>query len=151
MVSLALFQPDQAGNCGTLMRLSACMDSQIHIIHPCGFTFSKQALKRSAMDYFDHVSLYEHDDFEDFCNNTKEQRKILLTTKTDQKFTDFKFQKNDILILGQESSGAPDYVHQNVHGRVTIPMHPEMRSINIAISASMVLSEALRQTDNFPK
>lgn len=151
MVSLALFRPDQAGNCGTLMRLSACMDIDIHIIHPCGFTFSKQALKRSAMDYFDHVKLYEHDDFDDFCANTQEKRKILLTTKTDQKFTEFSFSKDDILILGQESSGAPDYVHHNASDRVTIPMHPQMRSINIALSASMVLSEALRQTQQFPK
>jgi len=103
------------------------------------------------MDYFDHVTLYEHDDFDDFCANTKEKRKILLTTKTDQKFTEFSFLKNDILILGQESSGAPDYVHHNASARITIPMHPQMRSINIAISASMVLSEALRQTQQFPK
>lgn len=151
MVSLALFRPDQAGNCGTLMRLSACMDIDFHIIHPCGFTFSKQALKRSAMDYFDHVTLFEHDDFDDFCQNTSLKRKILLTTKTDQSFTDFTFEKDDILILGQESAGAPDYVHDAASSRVTIPMHPQMRSINIAISASMVLGEALRQTGQFPK
>lgn len=149
MVSLALYQPDQAGNCGTIFRLSACLNVPVHLIHPCGFTFSSKEWKRSAMDYADYVKLIEHDDYEDFIKHTNGQRKILLTTKSSVPFHKFTFEKDDILLLGRESAGVPEEVHNNVDARVIIPMVPNLRSINIAMSASMVLSEALRQNDLF--
>lgn len=143
MVSLALFQPDQAGNCGTLIRLSACLDIPLHIIHPCGFFFSHEKLRRSGMDYIEHAHIIEHDDYDAFLNNTLKARKILLTTKTSLAYSTFSFQKNDILILGRESSGAPEYVHDSADARITIPMHGTMRSINMAIAGAMVIGFAL--------
>lgn len=149
MVSLALYQPDIAGNCGTLMRLGACMNTDIHIIHPCGFPFSKQELKRSAMDYFDHVICHEHDDYQHFMTHTAKKRKILLTTKATVSYCDFQFKNDDILLLGRESAGVPQNVHDDTDYHIIIPMHPPLRSMNIAIAAAIVLSEALRQTKGF--
>ncbi len=152
-MDIALFQPDQPGNTGTLLRLGACMSTSVHIIEPCGFPFSRRALKRYAMDYADLVDLHHHRDFEafkDFYRSSK-QRLILLTTKTKTCYTDFLFQSSDILMVGQESSGVPDYIHDLAHGSVTIPMHTDARSINVAVAHAMVLGEALRQTAQFPK
>lgn len=149
MVALALYQPDQAGNVGTLLRLGSCLGVDIHIIHPCGFAFSRQALRRSGMDYLDYVTFYEYDDYADFMQKTATSRKILLTTKAKHAFTDFMFLETDILLLGQESAGAPEYVHEQMDARLTIPMRGQGRSINMAVSASLVLSEALRQTNGF--
>ena len=149
MISLALFQPDQAGNVGTLLRTSACVNVPVHIIHPCGFSFSSKAFRRSAMDYPESACLYEHDNYHKFTEFNHDKRIVLLTTKASECYLDFKFQSNDILLLGQESAGVPDYIHENVFGRVKIPMMPTMRSMNIAIAAAFIIGEALRQTDGF--
>jgi tRNA (cytidine/uridine-2'-O-)-methyltransferase len=149
VVALGLFQPDQAGNVGTLLRMSACVNVPVHVIHPCGFSFSSKAFRRSAMDYPQSAILHEYDTYQEFTEFNNDKRIILLTTKASECYIDFEFQKNDILLLGQESAGVPDSIHNSVAGRVKIPMMPTMRSMNIAIAAAFIIGEALRQTDEF--
>jgi len=144
---IALFQPDIAQNAGTLMRLSACMGVGIDIIEPCGFLWNDNKLKRAGMDYIQKVNYKRHinwNSFKDF-NIDNNHRLILLTTKAENSYTKFNFKENDTLLLGQESCGAPQEVHNNVDGRVLIPMYSDFRSINIATAGAMVLGEALRQ------
>ena len=152
-MDIALFEPDIAQNTGTLLRLGACMDVAIHIIEPCGFPFSAKAMRRAAMDYAEHVELHHHIDWDHFkiwCDDNS-KRLILLTTKGASALPEFKFEDNDILLLGRESAGVPDYIHDLSKGRVYIPMAKGMRSLNVAMAGAMVLSEALRQTTSFPK
>ncbi len=152
-MDIALFQPDQAQNTGTLLRLGACMDVPVHVIEPCGFPFSARALKRSAMDYADIVDLHHHLDwnaFEDW-RKAESRRVILLTTKTNANYADFTFEPDDILLVGSESAGAPPEVHAAANARITVPMQTGARSINVAISMAMVLGEAIRQTNSWPK
>ncbi len=152
-MEIALFQPDQPQNTGTLLRLGACMDVPVHIIEPCGFPFSHRALKRSAMDYADAVKMIQHVDWQGFeeARRASGQRLILLTTKGETAYTDFEFTANDILMVGSESSGVPEIVHKTADACVVIPMDAKMRSINVAISMGMVLGEALRQTGTWPE
>jgi len=152
-MDIALYQPDQPQNTGTLLRLGACMDCPVHVIEPCGFPFSARALKRSAMDYADFVTLNHHIDWPAFEDWRKQRgrRLVLLTTKADCAYTDFTFAPDDILMVGSESSGVPGEVHAAADARVTIPMVAEARSINVAVSMAMVLGEALRQTNGWPK
>lgn len=152
---LALFQPDIPQNTGTLLRLGACLGIEIDIIEPCGFVFSEANLRRAGMDYLHLVTYKRHDSWNDFLeyrkNNTdKYGRIVLLTTKTNLSYVDFHFKKNDILLLGRESAGVPQVVHDIVDAKVTIPMTENARSINVAVSGTMVLGEALRQTKLFP-
>lgn len=149
MVSLALFQPDQAGNVGTLLRMGACVNVPVHIIHPCGFSFSSKAFRRSAMDYPESAILHEHDNYQGFTQFNHGKNIILLTTKASDSYLDYKFQSDDILLLGQESAGVPDFVHDGVHAKVKVPMVQGMRSMNIAIAAAFIIGEALRQTGGF--
>lgn len=153
---LALFQPDIPQNTGTLLRLGACLDLPIDIIEPCGFIFNEKAMKRAGMDYLNLASYRRHNSWQDFLeyrqNNPKEYgRLVLMTTKASIPYTDFKFEPNDIILMGRESAGVPESVHQMVDARLIIPMNQNARSINVAVSAVMVIGEALRQTDNFPK
>ncbi len=148
---LALFQPDQPPNTGTLLRFGACTGMPVHVIEPCGFPFSAKAVKRYAMDYADHVTLHHHvdwDAFESWRGNSG-GRLVLLTTKSAKSYVDFDFHKDDVLMVGSESSGAPEFVHEAASARITIPMHREVRSLNVAVAAAMVAGEALRQTDGF--
>lgn len=151
-MDIALFQPDQPQNTGTLLRLGACMNTPVHVIEPCGFPFSHRALKRSAMDYADLVTLHHHLDWDGFVEWVKDhdRRLVLLTTKADAAYAEFTFEDRDILLVGSESTGAPDFVHDTADARVTIPMNQKARSINVAVSMGMVLGEALRQTDSWP-
>ena len=153
---LALYQPDIPQNTGTLLRLGACLDLAIDIIEPCGFLFNEKAMRRAGMDYLEFSNYRRHNSWNDFLiyreQNTKEYgRIILLTTKGSQSFVDFKFKDNDIILMGRESAGVPENVHQKADARLLIPMNPNARSINMAVSAAMAVTEALRQTDGFPK
>lgn len=145
-MDVTLFEPDIPQNTGSIIRLCACMGVTLHIIEPCGFVLDNKQLKRVAMDYGNNVLLERHVSWERFLENNSDKRIILLTTKAKTSYTDFAFSDNDILLLGRESSGVPDYVVGASHAQIKIPMHGDARSLNVALAASMVLGEALRQT-----
>lgn len=146
MIQIALYQPDIPQNVGAMMRLSACMDVALHIIEPCGFPFDEKKIRKSGMDYLDHVKYTRHSSWENFMQSCKDHRLVLMTTKASTPYLDFKFSDKDILIAGSESTGAPDFVHAAVTGRIAIPMKAGLRSLNIVNATSMILGEALRQT-----
>lgn len=152
MPHLALYQPDIPQNTGTLLRLAACLCVDLHLIEPAGFPLSDASLKRAGMDYLERARLVRHIDFDSFdaWRREKNRRLVLLTTKSTTTYTCFEFQPGDILLLGRESSGVPASVHEIADTRLTIPMASGMRSINVAVSAGIVLGEALRQTGSFP-
>lgn len=153
---LALYQPDIPQNTGTLLRLGACLNLPVDIIEPCGFLFNEKSMRRAGMDYLDFAEYRRHDSWQDFLeyrsNHADEYgRLILLTTHGAQSFVDFKFLPNDIILMGRESAGVPENVHQIADARLLIPMNPNARSINMAVSAAMAITEGLRQTNGFPK
>jgi len=145
---LALYQPDIPGNTGTILRLAACLGFAVDIIEPAGFDISDRNLKRAGMDYLAAAALTRHVNWERFeeWRAATGRRLILATTKASQRYTDFAFRSDDILIFGRESAGVPDHVHERADGRVLIPMVEGPRSINLAVSAAMVTGEAMRQT-----
>lgn len=148
---VALYEPDIPQNTGTIMRLCACMGVALDIIEPCGFMLSDKNLKRAGMDYTEKLDMTKHASWEAFRKFHDGKRIVLLTTKTDKRFADFTFDKDDILLAGRESAGVPDSVHDICSARVTVPMASGLRSLNVAVATSMVLSEALRQTALFPR
>ncbi|MEM7386878.1 MAG: TrmH family RNA methyltransferase, partial [Verrucomicrobiota bacterium] len=114
---------------------------------PAGFRLDEKAFRRAGMDYVEQAAMQRHvnwDRFEDWRSSEK-RRLILLTTKSDLPYTQFDFRADDILMLGRESSGVPEFVHNLADATVTIPMSGEARSLNVALSGAMVLGEALRQ------
>jgi tRNA (cytidine/uridine-2'-O-)-methyltransferase len=142
---LALFEPDIPQNTGTLIRLGACMGVAVDIIEPCGFVFSDKSLKRAGMDYLELAAIERHNSWDRFLETVGEARLILLTTKSAKPYMDVTFKGNDILLLGRESAGVPEPVHERADERILIPMSGGARSLNVAIAGAMVLGEALRQ------
>ncbi len=145
---IALYQPDIAGNTGTILRLAACLDLSVDIIEPAGFDVSDRNLKRAGMDYIAAAALTRHISWAHFDTWRREagHRLILASTKAADRYTDFLFRSDDILLFGRESAGVPDAVHDSADGRILIPMVEGQRSINVAMSAAMIAGEALRQT-----
>ncbi len=153
MPDLVLYQPDIPGNTGTLMRLAACLDFDIHIIQPAGFRLDDTNLKRAGMDYLELAKLVRHSHWQDFetWRNQQNRRLLLLTTSGSENHLEIKYQQNDMIMLGRESSGVPEPVHNAADHSILIPMHKKARSINIALSGALVMGEALRQTGKFPR
>jgi tRNA (cytidine/uridine-2'-O-)-methyltransferase len=146
---LALHEPDQAGNVGTILRLAACMGVPLDVIEPCGFAFSDRALKRAGMDYVEVAAVTRHAGWAGF-EALLPGRLVLLTTAPDAvPLPDARFEPADTLLLGSESRGAPEDVHARADLRVRIPQAGGTRSLNIAVAAGIGLAEALRQTGSW--
>ncbi len=150
---IALYQPDIAGNVGTIIRMAACFGVPCDIIHPCGFAFSERGLKRAGMDYVARAKIGEHDDWAAFeqLATSASRRIILLSSKASITLHSAHFQANDIILMGSESAGVPHHVHDRADLRIHIPMQTGFRSLNVAVAAGIALAEGLRQTGQFPK
>lgn len=148
---IALFQPDIPQNTGTILRLGACLGIGVDVIEPAGFRLDDPALKRAGMDYLDRAALTRHRSWEAFEAWRREagHRLLLFTTKAKTPFVEADFRDTDILLFGRESRGAPEEVHAAADLRLTIPMKEGTRSLNLAVSAAMAATEALRQTKGF--
>jgi len=142
---LCAYQPDIAPNLGAMIRLCACFGVPLDIIGPCGFPLSIKSLKRAAMDYADIADLTRHDSWGDFVAASAGRRFVLMTTKAEKSLWDFEFQAGDTIIMGRESAGVPEDVHNACHAHVRLPMQGAARSLNVAMCAGMAVSEALRQ------
>ena len=146
---IALYQPDIPQNTGTILRMAACFGLPVDIIEPCGFVWKDKQMRRAGMDYLENVDVTRHIAWETFKEVYKDKRIVLMTTHGSVPHTDFQFDKDDILLFGRESAGVPEEVHNNVNARIRIPMCPKERSINLAMSCAIAVSEAMRQTGLF--
>ena len=147
---IALFEPEIAQNVGAVLRLGACLGAAVDLIEPMGFEWDDRRVRRTAMDYIDHVDITRHPGFDAFRATIGSQRLILYTTKARQSAFDFGFLPDDILLFGKESAGVPAAVADACDARLRIPMRPQVRSMNLATSAALALGEALRQTGSLP-
>jgi tRNA (cytidine/uridine-2'-O-)-methyltransferase len=150
MIEIALFQPDIAANAATIMRMAACLSLKVRIIEPAGFTWSDSSLRRAGMDYLEKTDLVRDSSWDAFRGATAGRRLVLLTTKAALPYTAATFTPADILLLGRESAGVPQAVHDAANISVTVPMQPGLRSLNVALACAMVTGEALRQLRGFP-
>jgi len=147
---IALFEPDIPQNAAAIIRLAACLDVPVDIIEPCGFLFSDAGFRRAGLDYVERAEIIRHASWENF-RNAVSGRLVLLTTKAALAHTAFAFTPSDTLLLGRESAGVPDFVHEAVDARVRVPLKTGLRSLNVAQAGAMVLGEALRQIKGFPE
>jgi tRNA (cytidine/uridine-2'-O-)-methyltransferase len=147
---LALFEPDIPQNAGALLRLGACLGVPVDIIEPCGFVLGDRRLRRAGMDYLAQAEWQRHVSWAAFLADRAPGRLLLLTTRGETRYDRFAFAPGDTVLLGRESAGAPDAVHDAAAARLRIAMRPGVRSLNVALAAAMVLGEALRQQDAFP-
>lgn len=147
---LALFQPDIPQNVGACIRLSACFGVELHVIEPVGFDFGDRAMKRAALDYGPLGHMTRHADWDAFQRDRGPGRLVLFTTRAAATLSDFRFERDDMLLFGRETAGAPDYVHGAADARVFIPIRPETRSLNLSVSAGIALWEGLKQVQGLP-
>ncbi len=145
MISIALYNPDIPQNTAAIIRLCACFKIETHIIEPCAFKLEDPRFKRVLMDYEKESRIIRYPDYKSFIKSNLKARVILLTTKAKKFYHKFSFKKNDILLFGRESAGVPIELHKSIKWKLKVPMNKKTRSMNLATSAAIVSSEALRQ------
>lgn len=143
---LVLFEPEIPQNTGTLVRLCQCFNVPLGIIEPVSFLLSDKMFKRAGMDYIDLSKIQVYKNFEQLKIENPHSRIILADTKATTKYFEVKYIPTDIIIMGRESTGVPDYIYNECNVAVKIPMIEGVRSLNMAVSASIVVSEAMRQS-----
>ena len=144
---IALYEPDIPQNTAAIIRTCSCLGAFLEIIEPCGFLFNDKRFKRVVMDYLDESMIKIYNSADEFFEKKKSERIILMTTKAKKNYTNFKFRKNDTLLFGRESSGVPESIHKKLKNKIKIPMIENKRSLNLATSVAITLSENLRQTN----
>ena len=145
---IALYEPDIPQNTGTILRLCACLGIEADIIEPAGFPVTDRAFRRAGMDYLNAVSITRHRSWQSFAawRRGQDRRLLLFTTAASISYLDYRYRADDILLFGRESAGVPAEVHAAADARLTIPMRPGLRSLNVAVAAAMAAGEALRQS-----
>jgi len=153
-ISIALFEPEIPQNTGTIIRLAKAFNLKLFIIHPCGFIWSDKFLKRSAMDYINQANIIHLDNFESLLDTLLDTNNRIIGTvcshasKPVHTHFSFNYQENDIILFGKESTGLTENITQNSHHLITIPMEPEARSLNLAISVGIITNTALLKINN---
>ena len=142
---IALYEPDIPQNTAAIIRTCSCLGADLEIIEPCGFLFSDKRFKRVAMDYMDKKMIKFYQSADEFFELKKNKRVILMTTKSSKSYNDFKFKNDDTILFGRESAGVPNNIHNLIIHKLKIPMVDNKRSLNIASSVAIIISESLRQ------
>jgi tRNA (cytidine/uridine-2'-O-)-methyltransferase len=150
MIEIALFQPDIAPNAATIIRMAACFGLKVTIIEPAGFAWTDSSFRRAGMDYLDRAVVHRSTSWQAFRDENQGRRLVLVSTKALVPYSQFNFADGDIILMGQESAGVPQEIHDSVEARILIPMKPGERSLNVSLACAMVTGEALRQTAGFP-
>ncbi len=144
---IALYKPDIPQNTAAIIRLSSCLGLKLHIVEPCGFNLNDSRFKRVVMDYIGFSKIFRYEDYNIFIKKNSKSRIILMTTKAKKPYYKFKFKKSDILLFGRESAGVPEHLHKTIKNKLKIPINKKARSLNVAMTAAIVASEALRQNN----
>ncbi len=156
MPRIVLFQPQIPPNTGNVARTCAATGTPLHLVEPLGFSLDDRQLKRAGLDYWPLVDLHRHPSWDSFRTHQQRQggRLLALSSHAETAYSDFAFADNDWLLFGRESDGLPDAVRLDADDCLVIPMRharrlqqPGVRSLNLSVSAAVVLFEALRQID----
>ena len=147
-MKVVLYEPEIPYNTGNIGRTCVLTKTELHLIKPLGFDISEKAVKRAGLDYWKNVKLFVWDSYEQFMEAHKEARIFYATTKTKNRYTDVKFEKDDYIMFGPESRGIPETIlKENIDKCITVPMLPLGRSLNLSNSVAIVLYETYRQID----
>lgn len=145
--NIVLVEPEIPPNTGSIARLCGATDSTLHLVHPLGFKTDDKHLKRAGLDYWSFVDIVHWQSFDDFLRAQDETKLYFLTTKTTKSYTAASFSPGDFFVFGKETKGLPEEVLKLYEDRcLTLPMsNCNIRSLNLAMTAGIVLYEAIRQ------
>ncbi|MDA3971595.1 MAG: tRNA (cytidine(34)-2'-O)-methyltransferase [Desulfobulbaceae bacterium] len=145
--NIVLVEPEIPPNTGSIARLCGATNTTLHLVHPLGFSTSDKHLRRAGLDYWPQVNITYWDNFDNFLKAQSQSRLFFFTTKVDTPYFKAEFMPGDFLIFGKETKGLPaDIIEKYQQQCLTLPMaNDNIRSLNLAMTAGIVLYEAIRQ------
>ena len=150
MFNIVLFNPQIPPNTGNIGRLCVNAGATLHLVKPLGFDISEKSVKRAGLDYWDRLNLVIWESVEEFLSKNDTSKMHFATTKTKKPYFETKFNPDDFIIFGSETKGIDETILNKYKDQcITIPMTNKGRSLNLAVSAGIILYEAIRQ--NFDK
>lgn len=146
MIDLVLVEPEIPPNTGNVSRLAAALDVPLHLVEPLGFDVSERAVRRAGLDYWEHVRLQTHANWEAFLAARRPGRLIYTSSFGEGLYTDIEYRVGDCLVFGKETAGLDPRLWAETPGPVVrIPHWGQVRSLNLSNAVSVVAYEAMRQ------
>jgi tRNA (cytidine/uridine-2'-O-)-methyltransferase len=148
MINIVLYQPQIPPNTGNIARLCVCNDFCLHLIHPLGFSLDEKQLKRAGLDYWEHLHIVEHANWEAFENSIPHTDSLyFFSSKHTKDYWEPVYKSDPYLVFGSETHGLPDSLHKKYPEQFfTIPMYGKhKRCLNLSNSVSIVAYEVVRQ------
>lgn len=147
-MNIILHQPEIPANTGNIGRTCVATNTVLHLIEPLGFRLNEKEVKRAGMDYWEHLDVRRYMNFEEFLEKNPNVRIYMATTKARRSYTEVSYGPDDYIMFGKESAGIPEEILVEYEETcIRIPMLPQIRSLNLSNSVSIVLYEALRQNN----
>jgi tRNA (cytidine/uridine-2'-O-)-methyltransferase len=147
MFHVVLYQPEIPPNTGNIIRLCANTGAHLHLVHPMGFDLEESRLRRAHLDYADMTRVREYPSYDAFLAAAPVTRLFALSTRGVTSYANVAYQKGDGLLFGPETKGLPAALLSALpeSQRLTIPMVPANRSLNLSNAVAVVVYEAWRQ------
>lgn len=148
MVRVVLVNPEIPPNTGNIARTCAATKTELHLVAPLGFEISDRYLKRAGLDYWPYVDLHYHESWAAFGQAHQQQggRLIGFSVRGKSDYLDCQYQNTDWLLFGKETAGLPPEIIDTCDRLVRIDIaEPNVRSLNLSVSVSVGLFEAIRQ------
>ena len=150
IMHIVLVEPEIPGNTGNIARLCAATGTELHLVHPLGFSVDDKHLKRAGLDYWHLLTVHHHDSIEEVLEKYEGKNFYFNTTKAEKHHTDVTFTQDDFLVFGKETAGLTEsLLARYPESCIRIPMIEDARSLNLSNAAAVVVYEALRQTEFF--
>lgn len=144
---IVLVEPEIPPNTGSIARLCGATDMVLDLVHPLGFSTDDRQLKRAGLDYWPYVDIRNWESLDAFLTAADERKLFFFTTKVERSYFRAEFVPGSYLVFGKETKGLPEDIIELYKDRCyTIPMcNTNIRSLNLAMCAGIVLFEAIRQ------
>lgn len=147
MLDVILVHPEIPPNAGNAIRLAANTGARLHLVEPLGFSMDDKQLRRAGLDYHEMARVSVHRDWPSCRDALAGRRMFAFTTGGVRNCYDVRFQGDDILVFGAETSGLPAAVLEGFPDemRLRLPMRPGNRSLNLSNAVAVAVFEAWRQ------
>ena len=143
-LNIVLFEPEIPPNTGNIIRLSANIGANLHLIKPYGFNFDDKSLQRAGLDYQALTKVTQYKNLDDYLLRANPKRLFCATTKTKTYYTDMTYQAGDAFLFGPETRGLPKTIRDKF-ACITLPMAKSSRSLNLSNAVAIITYEAWRQ------
>ncbi len=146
LVHVVLHHPEIPHNTGSVGRTCVAVGSKLWLVRPLGFRLDDYYLRRAGLDYWEHLEWEVVDDWEALTARLPVDRMWFFTKTATGTYTDVRYSRGDVLVFGSESQGLPpSMLAAHADRALSIPIRPQVRSLNLSNAVGIVCYEMLRQ------